>query len=357
MDALKFAFEILIVGALALPWLAMLILMFAPAGTESERDVDSLNVSLSVIPVDSRAAVGVVLIVAVGYLLGSAVSRISKNLLNDELWRSFPTEDKIRAQVYHDEYCTENVLADLNFPETEFSTHSNIPRALCPEVAAVAASLAEELHPVSGTPMKDSLAKKRARLRQLSSTSEEQEEFSRRVEEIFRLQEGKLLLSGEDKTDRLKQYYDQITVLRGAAFNGVLLLAFSAFGLLATLRARFPRHRLVNALAFVPGGLFSLYGIYSLQHHWLLNADARYSDPPLAELVCFLLGVVGLLVVLKARTATYYVPTAMVATVLTVISFGGWWWTEVMYNLQVIHSVPQLSDQAGRPYQDSGGGD
>ena len=110
LDALKFAFEILVVGALALPWLAILSRMF-PSDHES-----SLGFYLSVVPKAAQSAVTVTIVVAFGYLLGSAISRISRNFFNDELWKSIPTEYLIRDAVYRDVYCKKHLATELNLP-------------------------------------------------------------------------------------------------------------------------------------------------------------------------------------------------------------------------------------------------
>lgn len=161
---------------------------------------------------------------------------------------------------------------------------------------------------------------------------------------MFRLQEGLLLLNGQDKVVRLKEYADQLDVLRGAAFNGVILFALCLFGCLGNLRARLSQHRILKLLMLIPACLLAGYGMYSLWDHWTAKGDTRYSDPPLAEVVLLMLGSVGIYVTLKAKaeTARFYVRTSAVAAVLTVMSYGGWCWTEVMYDLQVIHSVPEL---------------
>jgi len=60
----------------------------------------------------------------------------------------------------------------------------------------------------------------------------------------------------------------------------------------------------------------------------------------MAELVLIVLGGIGVWAISAAKHAAHYGPTCVVAAVLTVVSFGGWWWTEVLYDLHVIHSVP-----------------
>ena len=69
---------------------------------------------------------------------------------------------------------------------------------------------------------------------------------------------------------------------------------------------------------------------------------ALYNDPPLAELVLILLGAVGLLVIFKAKKTTPYFRTALVAAIITTICLGAWWWTEIIYDLQVVHSQVEL---------------
>ena len=106
LDALKFAFEILIVGALALPWLAVLNRMFP----------SSLQFDLSFVPAPARDSATIALVIALRYVLGSSVSRISRTFFDAELWRLVPTEHQIREAVYRDVYCTDHLLNELNYP-------------------------------------------------------------------------------------------------------------------------------------------------------------------------------------------------------------------------------------------------
>jgi len=80
MESLKFAFDTLIVGTLALPWLAILVRMFAPSlFTDEARKTFPL---LTALPDHTREAVASALIIAMGYLLGSAVSRASSDFFD-----------------------------------------------------------------------------------------------------------------------------------------------------------------------------------------------------------------------------------------------------------------------------------
>lgn len=337
MDVLKFAFEIMIVGALALPWLVVVIRIFF-SDAASGKPID-FKLFPSPVSEQAQQAIAIALIIATGYLLGSAVSRISRNLFNDKLLGNFlslPTEDRIRRAVYREEYCEKKLLRFRNLP------------------------CVRKDQPPCGEWMC-----------QQTNNGTDTKEFDEVVQEMFRLQEGELLLEGKDKVDRLKEYYDQITVLRGAALNGFILFALCSFGALGNRRAA-SSSSILKVLMFLPAGAVVLCGAYSLWYHvhnagtlyshsplaapvgapplaelmhkaeLVHKADVFYVHPPLAELVLLLLGVVGFFVISKARREKFYVPTLLVAAILTLVSFGGWWWTEVMYDHQVIHSAPEL---------------
>jgi hypothetical protein len=357
MDALKFAFEILTVGVLALPWIAILIRMLSP-----NEEKTALRSLLSVVPDQARNAVAVALTIAVGYLAGSAVSRVSRNFFNDELWGTAPTEEQIRSGVYYDEYCTVNVLAFLDAP-TEFTgtDHPQLPSWLCTQAAVTNPSQRMNtcIDPTKDpkAKAKESAAKTKdpgvnAKQPAQSSCPENAENAPKQfrwgdlVDEMFSLQESALLLRGLDKVDRLKQYHDQISILRGAAFNGVMLFFVCILGMCAYLRARLSEHRTVKEIAFLPAIALILVGSQRLVKHVSTSQDRLYTDPPLAELILLVLGVVGVLIVLRTTESRLHLPTCAMAIVLVVVSLGGWWWTEVMYDLLVIHSVPVLEKEA-----------
>jgi hypothetical protein len=370
LDALKFAFEILVVATLALPWLALLHRMF-PVGASF-----SFRAWLDLIPKDAKSAVSITVVLAFGYLLGSAIERISRNFFNDDIWRRVPTEYQIRVETYREAYCEGHLVSELSLPFGNNSSSSARPQTpdgpetldrpkvrfgLCPSSASAVTTLQN-----AALPEKDP---KGAR-KDITEVG-----FQRRVEDMFRLQEGTLLLQGADKVARLKEYYDQIAVLRGAAFNGFLLFALSAFGLLGSWRLRWATSkRWGSFLLLLPACLVVLFALESTWHHWshivekveaahttesatddspragtesshstVETLGRLYVDPPLAEFVVLLIGIAGIVVTLRAEQATPYLRICTVAAVLTLISFGGWWWTEVMYDREVIHSQPILA--------------
>jgi hypothetical protein len=292
LDALKFAFELLIVGALALPWVAILYRVFS-----DDRSIDS-KFDLSFVPESARSAVSVALVLAVGYLIGSAVSRFSRDFFNDELWQPLPTENMIRDSVYHDELCSDHWTVET----LSKGIHLQPPENFC-----------------------DSLTL----------------EFDQKVQELFLLEESELLLQGVEKIDRLKQYFDQITVLRGAAFNGFVLFSLALFGIFGELKKSWSQHKILQPLAFLPPVLAAIFVVQNVWRHDR-HMQSLYSDPPLAELVILLLAAVGFFMILKPPSTMQYSRICIIAMVMMVVSFGGWWWTEVMYDLQVIHSHSEV---------------
>lgn len=334
LDALKFAFEILIVGALAIPWIAVLCRMFPG------REYSELKFDLGFVPSAARNGVEIAVVLAFGYLIGSAVSRFSLDFFNDEMWQPLPTEDLIRDNVYFNEYCGAQF-----FPYKYWSkpVHLQPVPDFCPKEDDQSKYKQTSVSPPGSSPM-DNKYKSFAEL-----SEDKYKGFNELVQEVFRLQDSVLLLEGVDKIDRLKQYFDQINVLRGAAFNGFILFSLALFGVIGQLKKRWAIHRALEPLFFLPALAGIIYALKSLWNHWLVNANSRYSDPPLAEIVVFLLAVIGLLVAWKPEgqkpgKELPYARICCIALVLIVVSIGGWWWTEVTYDLQVIHSLAEIGE-------------
>jgi hypothetical protein len=106
LDALEFAFETFVIGALALSWIGILSQMFP-------RHINaSLPSTLRGLPKEAQRAVDFMVVIAFGYLLGLAVSRISRDFFDDEMLTDIrmPRESKIREQVYLDTYCTKHLI-------------------------------------------------------------------------------------------------------------------------------------------------------------------------------------------------------------------------------------------------------
>jgi hypothetical protein len=301
MDALKVAFDTLVVGALALPWLGVLLRMhFPPSG---DRRGDGYAALVSALPDHAKEAVLSVVILSLGYFLGAAVSRIADDFLGDaDVW-SLPTEASIRHAVYLHEYCH----VDVNVVQA-----TTLPKALQSQEGAVCG-----LH--------------------------DQQREDDAITQFFRLQESRLLLQGDDKTSRFRALHDQNVILRGAVLNGLTLSTLCLFGFCAsfTVGVR-PWKRFVLSRAIAIS--LAIYGAYAVWMHFhvFVKDPDSFRDPPLAEGLMVLLGIGGFFAKARVESRSKYGNGFWLAGALTIVAYGAWWWTEVMYNQGILHTYPTL---------------
>ena len=275
MEALRIAFDAVVVGALALPWVALCIYLFTGDAGVSEA-WDLVSKYLPQIP----PALSAVLLFVGAYLLGSAVSRVSGDFFNDQDFRIPITENSIRASVYASESQAALVAAQ----------HS--PQSLSNDPQNVAV--------------------------------------------LFPVQEAAVMLQGTDKTERLSQLHAQILVLRGGAFDGFILFVFCLFGWCANRPIRPIRWTLIFPLL-----VFAL-GVVSSVSHWRLHR-ADLDDPPFMEFTFFSLGLAGIWLVGRGAVATRpYGRYVLLSALLTAITYFGWWWSEVLYDRQVLYMFTML---------------
>jgi hypothetical protein len=145
------------------------------------------------------------------------------------------------------------------------------------------------------------------------------------IQRRFYLWEGALLLEGGERTDRFNQLHSQILVLRGAAFNGLLTFMLCLFGLCA----RSCRRLVWLVIPLTTAGLG--FGFLFSHIHGL-------DDPPFMEFTCVVLGLAGGYVWWKGAPEGKYVAGSLLSLLAFVVSFLGWWWTEVLYDQQVMYS-------------------
>src|SRR5271156_2162319 len=115
MGALSIAFDIIIVGALALPWVLLVLRLFL------SDDEHTLEKHFDWVKNQKQPALVGVLLFAMTYSLGSAVSRIAQDFFDDDdvyihashhLFRVGVTESSIRTNVF----C--NAFKDADTPKT-----------------------------------------------------------------------------------------------------------------------------------------------------------------------------------------------------------------------------------------------
>jgi hypothetical protein len=127
--------------------------------------------------------------------------------------------------------------------------------------------------------------------------------------------------------------------LRGAAFNRFILFSLALFGSIGKLKERWPKHRVLVLPTFQPAAMAEIHTLYSLGRHWYHGAHSIYSDPPMAEIVILLMSAVGVYLAWRPEPDTAYFLICTIVVIVMVVSFEGWWWTEVMYDFQVISLI------------------
>src|SRR5713226_4437946 len=108
MGAFTIAFDTIIVGALALPWVFLVIPLFSADNRNRFGSLLEWAKSEDWIDEKSRSALAGVLLFAMAYTLGSAVSRLAQDFFDDDdlhfrvsnyLFRVGVTESSIRTDV------------------------------------------------------------------------------------------------------------------------------------------------------------------------------------------------------------------------------------------------------------------
>jgi hypothetical protein len=296
MGALTIAFDTTIVGALALGWVILVIHLFFLEGESS------IEVVLRWIRRQNQPAVAGVLLFAMTYTLGSAVSRTAQDFFNDNdlhieldgvLLRDGVTENRILTSVYcdgnksnllpageKDAVVAEKISTFRSLQKADklcrqalswsVSFHCNAgetgkhdqgsqdfcpPESVKPDASPASVSSPTPASPAPASPLTASLPNSSSapsspavvpeapdspghgwleRAKENHANLDHQ--LNQAAYDLFGLQENALMDKGGDYTVRLRQLHDQVMVLRGAAFNGVIAFSLCLFGLGAKFR-------------------------------------------------------------------------------------------------------------------------
>jgi hypothetical protein len=298
MDVFKLAFETIIVGLLTFVWLGFATYLLFPEFLK--RLVGWIDPAVD----KYKAALGLG-ILTIAYCLGSAVSPIAKQLVNDEHWPL--NEDAIRCQVAQ-------------------SLQKNADDVQCSHWSPLFKK-DEKME------MRDRIRLFRRLAAPLPGETQQRGDLST----SFQQKEAEILLKAHDNAELLTQLSERIVVLRGAVFSGFVLLMICLSAYFARInggeshwvRWIRPGCGLVLAAIFTTFAL--LNGLDDLHH--------GISDPPVLESLLLVITIFGVVVVAKGAKAPLlrakrYV---LIALLLTGLSYGGWVGSEILYDQQVLN--------------------
>ncbi len=342
MGALTIAFDITIVGALALPWVALLIhLLFF----EGENRLGGI---LDWIKDHEQQAAASVVLFAITYTLGSAVSRIANDFFNDDdlylqvdgrLFRMGMTEDRIIASVYCDSNDSNLLAAATGNPE-----------------------ITDKITTFQGQAALSGGCQRNLKWSERHRYDKADNDLIGTARDLFGLEENTLLLKGEDATLRMRQLHDQIMVLRGAAFNGLTGFSICLFALGAALRREKTGSWMRFALAPLPL-LYLAVAVLATVHHF---GQRLPSDPPYMEFTLVLLGLIVAWLVWKTPTplprgsaagkpvrrcdwkSGHWARLVLFSAIVTFAVTLGWWSTEVLYGQQIVYSFNSQGNSAAQ---------
>jgi hypothetical protein len=392
MGALTIAFDTIIVGALALPWVYLVLHLFFFAGevrflrwfgVPDERQSEEQKKQKNAESPDGKwtnnqltvAAVSILLFAAT-YTLGSSIERVAQDFFNDDdlripwIFRMTITEDRIIAHVYCES--DESLLMPSATPSPALKRRFDSfwgPNHQKPEACQAMLNGFGSHASFKTGPNREDRAQK---------------DLKKLTWDIFGIEENGLLLKGEDDTLRLRQLHDQIVVLRGAAFNCLIAgsLCLFAWG----VKAKLKNHKKRGILMFVPV-VFLVFSALAVYDHFHVEQD--FDDPPYMEFSLLAIGGVGVFMLWLKRwpklegseterplaakeqssetKAAGWKPRALntsdgcflrwkwgmmsfVFAFLFAAGVLGWWATEVLYVQQVIYSYnsPPPSDSTSK---------
>jgi len=363
MAALSIAFDIIIVGALALPWVLLVIHLFFST------TVSRVSSLLHWVAKQKQPAVAGVLLFAMTYSLGSVVSRIAQDFFDDDdlhihafhrLFRVGVTESSIRTNVFCNAFKGTKTPKPSEQPEGEAGQTRKtnaVPsdptadkhqkfQENDPKCEYTGRWVIRTVQPFTHDPI---IVDKTNPQRITAEWINQQEDLA---VGIFLEHEAAVLLQGTDATERIRQYHDQIMVLRGAAFSG--LIAFSLYLFWWSAQS-------LPGLGWAASLFYALLGFIALSHHLSVTP---VSDPPYMEFTLLVLAAAGWYILVThspkgkrgrekrgPRNGRKPLPFSylVLAAFITIAASLGWWATQVLYDQEIIYSYQAMRDAPAKP--------
>jgi len=335
MDVFKLAFETTIVGLLTFIWLALAAYFLFPDFLK-----DLLARMDSNVVKDYQAAIGVGILI-LAYCLGSAILPISNQLVNDE--HSPLNQDGIRCQVFVKQ---ERDLKDVSLlSKDEISLLSKFEPCRCSHWAPLFPK--DENNPACQKEQTKPFRNLVAPLPWESSKNmapDSDESNRERILTLFQQQETAVLNQISDKTERLRQLHERIVVLRGAVFSLFVLFLISV----SAYFARIQGDQAHWGKSIIGGVLGLTFAILAILNAWQDFKNRNVFDIPVLEFVLLVIIIFGFILVIKGiKTPIFRAKRYMfIAIFFTGLTYGGWMWSEILYDQQVISSFSVLPKDA-----------
>jgi hypothetical protein len=148
------------------------------------------------------------------------------------------------------------------------------------------------------------------------------------------------LAQGPDKTELLRQLHERIVVLRGAVFSGFVLLLILIFAFFARVNGLLSdwRRPLRGIL------LAALFAIFAFVNGCHDVANRNIYDIPILEGLLLTITIFGLYLVFKPAKTQFFRKKRymLLALFFTGLAYGGWMWSEILYDQIVINSYAVL---------------
>lgn len=360
MDIFKLAFETSVVGFLAFLWIGLATYLLFPAFMKdvwNEKTPDSGNPTLLSMMARNPTLLGVAALTA-AYVLGSAILPISNQLVNDAHWPL--TENAIRCQVFtRQERLLENIYHSALAKENQKLSLEILQPVHCsywaPVFAATQTSgLGDTLIQIAqriplflrlwvGVDDKPDENDKAAFLRcenALAPGGQCDDFKQKRILALFDLQESAALNQVSDKTERLRQLHERIVVLRGAVFSGFVLVLICLFAFLARESDQ-KAHWIRSVLGIVLGLVFAAF---ALRNGYLDLKHANIFDIPVLESLLAVITIFGVFLAWRGLESRQLQRKRylLLAVFFAGLSYGGWMWSEIIYDQEVITSFTVL---------------
>ncbi len=353
MDIFKLAFETTVAGLLASLWIGLATYLLFPAFVTS--------LIKEKIPAYSNQTLLGVIGFAGAYCLGSAILPIANQLVNDEHWPL--TESAIRCQVFtRQEQLLENIHYSALPKDKNLSLETLRPihcSYWAPVFAATQASgVGEKLIEIAkrvplflrlwvGVDEKPEEDDKTlaARCENERTPTRGCDPFKQeKILALFQVEESTVLNQISDKTERLRLLHERIVVLRGAVLSGFVLF-------FVCLCAYFARESGEKAHWIRKGcGILLALGftVFALLNGYRDLKNGNIFDIPVLESLLAVITIFGVFLVCRGLQNRQFQRKLylLVALFLAGLAYGGWMWSEIIYDQEVMSAFAVLQSAA-----------